>query len=433
MNELFVLPGVITYIVTYMLPVCVLAQTLVIAMCYSRYPHDRMKISETSAEILILVYIIFSAILYEQAEEGYRDGILSPPIYVGLRIVFFIIVTYVVTAVTVYTRKPNTLPIILAAGLTLPFIEVITGYAFVYLITVLIIFWLIRSVMAGLSYYKENKNGLSVLSIKNAIDFMTTGVMFCLRDGFILLSNKRMSELMKTITGKKQRNGKYFTGLLTSGEVKEGCKITWFEGQNVCLLPDDSVWMFKMTQLHVKRREYIQITASDITERWRLTEKLEKQSEELSKRRDDLNETLANIDTVSRERAIQISKMRAHDVLGERLTAMLRIVRNEKLPDHTVLRDQSQELIDELNSSKNKLSPQDELNVLIQTFASIGVEVILSGDSENNAASESNAVEAVREAVINAVRNNFVSKVFVMIAGSGDEVKVSTACDGYDG
>jgi hypothetical protein len=421
MLENFILPDIVPYAITFMLTPCVLAQTLVATMCFSRYPRNRARIFETLAEVLVLGYAIFCSLLFMQAEEGFRTGVLAPPIYPQMRNAFFITIVITVIIAVAFSRSSKMLFAVIVTGLTLPFIEELTGLAFVYIIAVLIIFWLIRCVFAGAFYYKEIKQGISILSVKSAIDSMTTGVMFCRKDGFVLLTNKRMQQLMITITGKSQRNGKHFNSLLTLGDIDPGCRITWFEGQNVCLLPDSSAWMFNKTELPIKNKKYIQLTATDITQRWKLITELEYQSKELTGRQRELNKTLENLHIVSRERATQMSKLRAHDILGERLTMMLRIVRNESTPDYIILRNQFLELLDDLKSSANKLSPHDELNVLIQTFATIGVEITVEGDLFKDNADAQIILKKVTEAVTNAVRNDFATRVIISADNNSGE------------
>ncbi|MCL1872344.1 MAG: hypothetical protein FWF90_18290, partial [Promicromonosporaceae bacterium] len=161
---------------------------------------------------------------------------------------------------------------------------------------------------------------------------MRTGVLFCETDGYILLSNARMETLIKVIfTENVRRNANHFMERFISGRINPACQKTEFEGQIVCLLPDETAWMFTRTELRVKRRTYIQLSATDITERWRLTAELQAKNTELRQRNEELEETIANLHILSREREAQRAKMRAHDVLGQSLTVLLRGIRGGQL------------------------------------------------------------------------------------------------------
>ena len=380
MTEFFVLPRIITWLVAFSLTLCTLAQTLSVVLCFYRYPRSRIRISETLLELLILGHIMFCTILHKNAEEELLQSALMPPELTILRYIYFASVATAVLSITVLTRKPATLPIIVAAALSLPLIESLTGYAFVYINLTAIAFWLVRSVITAINYYWEMGSGLSAFSVKNAIDSMITGVMFCERDGYILLVNEQMKRLIVEITGRLQRNGRHFLGLLTLGEIQPGCRVTWFEGQSVCILPDGSTWMFVMTELLVKRKNYIQLTAADITEHWKLASELEPQREELKRIRKGLYEAIENLHIISRERDRQTAKICALDLLGERLTVLLQIARNEHEPDYSLLRSMSHELIDELNTARKESPQESEFESLSQTFESIGINVDAKGE-----------------------------------------------------
>ncbi len=231
---------------------------------------------------------------------------------------------------------------------------------------------------------------------------------------------QQMQRLMTVTTGKIQRNGEQFFMLLASKEIDPACEIAWFEGQYTCLLPDGSAWIFARTDLKIKRKTYRQITATDITERWKLTEALRAQNKELTRRKDGLIRTLNNLQALSRERETQRARMRAHDILGERLTLLLRMVRGEPAPDYDLLRSLTARLMDELKEAESVHAPQDDMEILKQTFASIGVEVLSCGTLPQDPEKGKLLVDISKEAVTNAVRHGFATKVYItMRTGEG--------------
>ena len=81
---------------------------------------------------------------------------------------------------------------------------------------------------------------ISSLSIKDAVDSLHTGVLFCKPDGYIVLVNIQMQKLMTVLTGRIHRNSRNFYELLLLGNLLPGCQNTEHEGQIVCLLPDET-------------------------------------------------------------------------------------------------------------------------------------------------------------------------------------------------
>ncbi len=327
----------------------------------------------------------------------------------------FAAVTLFAILVAASTRKPQTLMILAVAGLPLPIMERLTGALFAYFYIAAILFWLVRSILICALRGREIRTNLSALSIKNAMDSLNTGVMFCENGGFIVLCNKQMQRLMAVITGEILRNGEQFFRLLASGELSPACKITGFEGGNACLLPDGSVWLFARAELTVKRKKYSQLTATDITERWKLTAELKSQNEELTRRQEELIETLNNLQTLSRERETQRARMRAHDLLGGRLSLLLRTLHGESAPDYSLLRSLTSGLMEELKAAESAHSPQDDMKILKQTFASVGVGIHFDGELPQDKEKGQLFIDISKEAVTNAVRHGFATKVYIVM------------------
>ena len=293
-----------------------------------------------------------------------------------------------------------------------------------------VLFWLVRSLQACRQRYFETKPLLSALSIKNAVDSLHTGIMFCEEDGFIMLVNMQMQRIMMDVAGRVFRNGKRFYDLLTEGKTQPNSRIIWFEGQNVCMMPDGSTWTFTISQLHIKKKKYIQLTASDVTERWKLTAELQQKSIELIERQKELGETIANLHILTREIEVQRAKMRAHDILGQRLTLMLRTAQSEQPLDTAFLRSMSQVLIDDLETIRTIPSPQDEVESIKQTFGSVGVEVLVGGELPKDGEKGQLIAGIVREAVSNAIKHGFATQVFVSIEEIAGACRILIADNG---
>ena len=431
MVEFFVLPRMITFLATITLTLCVVSQTITGVTSYYRYPRTRVRNFGTALEVLILCHIMLCVTLHVQAEAEFKTGMLVLPELVVARLLLFTLITAAVVFVTISTKKPMVLPVILASGLTLPFIEQLTGYAFIYINLAVIIFWFTRSIVYGLLYRKENKSSLSALSVKIAIDSMITGVMFCQQDGFILLVNERMKHLMTVITGKAQRNGRHFFSLLTLGEIKPECSAKWFEEQNVVILPDKTVWQFSITELPVGKKKYFQLTAIEISELWKITSELQPQNEKLLLRQSELNNTIAQLHLLSRERETQKAKMRAHDILGEHLAVLQSTIFAGQTPDYVLLRALSQELLDELKTVSSDPLPQDELESMKYIFKAIDVEIVISGTVPEDFDKGRLIVEIIREAVNNAVRHGLATQVTILIEDTDHGTNLTIQDNGY--
>jgi signal transduction histidine kinase len=419
MAEFYLWPRAACYFVTFLLALCVLCQTLAVSVTFLRHHRGRSEVFQTLFEVIILVHILIVSLPHGQNMQSYDMGIITETGYVWQRAVIFFALAAVSFFCAVFPRsagvwqRAQSLFAFAAASLTLPAADNILKGAFAYAYVFAVLFWLVRGFALTVSRYREIKTHISALSVKSAMDSLHTGIMFCENDGFAVLSNTRMRNLTLEITGEIQRNGREFFSLLSLGEINPGCRLTWFEGNSVCLLPGGKAWMFTTGGLTINGKKYHQLTATDVTEYWKLKTELEPQSEELIKRQKELNAEIENIHILSRERETQNAKMRAHDILGARLTFMLRAVRSNQPLNYALLKTQARELLDELGAEQNKASPKDRLNILKNAFESIGVEIVTEGELPDDTETGRFAADVIREAVTNAVRHAFATKVNV--------------------
>lgn len=431
MTRFYAWPGAALLVLTFVVALTVLSQTLAMVRSFQRHHKHRGQSLEDILELSVLLQILACSLLHGQVMQNYSSSLIAPTMYGAFHIFCFVAVTLMAILVFAMTRKTQVLLIIAVSGLMLPIMEAFFEKTFAYIYLAVMLFYLIRSICICILLYRECRISLSFLSIKNTIDSLHTGVLFSEQDGFILLSNVQMQKLMSVITGGISYNGNHFYELLTEGNVEPGCQRSEFEGQIVCLLPDETAWMFTRTELQIKRKGYIQITATDITKRWTLTAQLLRQESELKIKGEKLSQTIDRLHILSWERETQKAKMRAHDILGQRLTLLLRTIHSEQALDYDLLRSFSQELLDDLKANKSVSPPQDELDTLQQVFGSIGVDIKLDGKLPKNRTKERMFVDIIREGVTNAVRHGFATKIFVQIVHSVSGYRLKIANNGH--
>lgn len=430
MNEFYNWIEAARLFLTFFIALAVLCQTLATVLSFNRH-HSRRRFFENILEACVLTQVLACSLLHGQVIHNYENSLIGPTGYGALRIACFAAVLLMAVIVLMVSKKPWPLLIVVASGLTLPMMEVAFGNVFAYLYLTAILFWLARSIHICSLRYRELRISISALSIKNTIDSLHTGVLFSEQDGFILLSNAQMQRMMKVIVGRIQRNGNYFYELLAMGDMQPGCQKAELEGQIVCLLPDETAWMFTKTELQIKRKKYIQLTATDITRRWALTARLQQQEAKLKSKQEELSRALKSLHILSHEKETQKAKMRAHDILGQRLTLLLRTIRSDQALDYDLLRSLSQGLLDDLKADKNAPFPQDELDGLQQAFGSIGVEIEQNGKLPEDRAYGRLFTDIIRESVTNAVRHGFATKIFVQMDFTDGEYRLKITNNGH--
>ena len=149
----------------------------------------------------------------------------------------------------------------------------------------------------------------------------------------------------------------------------------------------------------------------DVSENWALTSKLQDQDQELREKSSELKNTISNLHILSKEKEIENAKIRAHDILGQRLTVLLRMIQNDDKLDYDLLKSLSKGLLEELKAEDNQKSPLDELKTIQQIFTSIGVDINFKGQLPQDEEQANLVVDIIRESSANAVRHGFASRV----------------------
>ena len=103
--------------------------------------------------------------------------------------------------------------------------------------------------------------------------------------------------------------------------------------------------------------------------------------------------------------------MRAHDILGQRLTVLLRMIQNEDNLDYDLLKSLSKGLLKDLKAENGESSALYELKSIQQIFSSIGVDINIKGQLPEDEDQASLVVDIIREGSANAVRHGFATQV----------------------
>ena len=418
MSEFYTWAAASRVLVSILLALCVTAQTLAALFSFYRRPHSRARIFENLLELFILQQLLVLSMLHGQAQNSHYLGMITSngydtPLYVAAGAV--ILLSGIVIA-----HNKSALPLIITAVscLTLPAAETVFGGAYIWIYITALLFWLIRGAHMSVLWYRDIRTNISALSVKNAVDSLRTGVLFSEPDGFILLVNAQMHRLMTTLTDRVHRNSADFYDALMSGALSPGCRKIEYKGHTVCLLPDETAWMFTRTELRIKSRPYIQLSAADITQRWALTAQLQRQEQQLLLRREELKETVGRLQILSEEKELQNARLRTHDILNQRLVSLIGAARGGQEPDYDLLRAQSRSLLDDLKSRQSAASPRDKIEILRQGCKTIGVTISLDGELPENDIDGYIFADIVREGTANAVRHGFATEVYVRLSCS---------------
>ena len=399
--------------VTLLLTLCILVQTTAWIVSAYRRPRTRAMVFESLLELFVLLQVFSFSLMQGHLLHAHGMALGLPAGNAAFRVGVMAAVALAALWLAFSRKRPAALAVVPACAVALPVAERLGGGAYPWLYVGALFVLLARGAVLCAARYKTVSTSLSALSVKNAVDTLPSGMLLCEPDGHIVLINKRMQRLMLTLTGAVQRDGVYFYMLLAQGAYRPGYEEGELDGKAVCLLPDETVWMFSKAETTVRRKTYVQISAVDVTQRWRLTQALKAQNSQLLQKSEEIKAAIASLDALSREKETQAAKMRAHDILGNRLALILRTLDKAQAPDSELLLSLAQGLLGELGAERLAPSPMEELARLQKTFGVIGVAVRHEGTLPEDPEKSGLFVQIIQEGVTNAVRHGFATEILI--------------------
>lgn len=390
--------------------VCIVLQTLSVSYSLRRLSAGWGRRAENGMECTVLAALFLFTALLGQVQYGLYGGFLLPSAYGLARQVVFLLAAVLGAAAAVGTELIWPFFVIGGAAVLLPMTEEITGAAYPFFFLAALLYFLVRSIHICLMRRQELYTQISSISVKEAIDTLHTGLLFFRPEGDILLCNNRMDELARQLTGRHLHNGREFQRCLEAGTLHGGCVREVLGGQQVFRLSNASVWSISAHAIPVGRRTFILITADDVTEQWDAVTLLTRQNEALEKRGQELRHTIEHLRSICEAEEIARSKGRVHDLLGQRISLLLRALRDGQQPDEALLLDFARSLPTALREDRTP-NPARRLALLRETFLGMDVSVEIRGVLPENVEVADSFAEIAVECVTNAVRHGYATRI----------------------
>ena len=389
---------------------CIVLQTLAISYSIRRLRTGWARRMENGMECAVLAALLLFAALLGQVQYGLYGGFLLPSAYGLARQMVFLLVAVLGTMTAVGTELIWPFFAVGATAVLLPLTERIAGSAYPCFFLAGIFFFLFRSAHICMLRRRELYTQLSSISVKEAIDTLHTGLLFFRPNGDILLCNRWMDALAQQITERPLQNGRALQQLLECGTLRRGCVRENLADQQVLRLPDSSVWSFAAHDIPMGHRTFLLLTADDVTERWNAVTVLACQNRELEKRGQELRHTIEHLKAICEAEEIARSKCRVHDLLGQRISLLLRALRDNQQQDAAMLMEFVRNLPTALREDRTP-DPAHRMEVLKETFRGMEVFVEVRGKLPENAEVADNFSEIAVECVTNAVRHGYATRI----------------------
>lgn len=269
-----------------------------------------------------------------------------------------------------------------------------------------IIYEIISLIFMYFRYYK--KETITDFSIKKVIDECEFGILV-LKGKRAKLINNKMYEILDKLNIKKD----YITNIIKQS-------IDQLD-KNYCVKVEDKYYVFAINNN--------EIITFDITEVYKLHQKLNEQNKKLKENNKKILLSIDNIEELEKEKNLLKLKNKYHDILGQNLSILQQYLNKENI---------TQENFEEIKFMIQKMfidiEDTDDTNANLENLIKIhkknGTDIIIDGKLPQNKETAKVFFEIIREATTNAIRHAGSSKVFVNIKETLEETYMIITNDG---
>lgn len=269
-----------------------------------------------------------------------------------------------------------------------------------------IIYEIISLIYMYFRYYK--KETITDFSIKKVIDECEFGILV-LKGKKARLINNKMYEILDKLNIKKD----YVTNIIKQS-------IDQLD-KNYCVKVEDKYYVFVINNN--------EIITFDITEEYKLHQKLNGQNKKLKENNKKILLSIDNIEELEKEKNLLKLKNKYHDILGQNLSILQQYLNKENI---------TQENFEEIKFMIQKMfidiEDTDDTNANLENLIKIhkknGTDIIIDGKLPPNKETAKVFFEIIREATTNAIRHAESSKVFVNIKETLEETYMIITNDG---
>ena len=268
------------------------------------------------------------------------------------------------------------------------------------------------------------RNMITRMSIRESADVMPVGLCFARPGGHPYLVNSKMDRLSHELLGHALTNESIFWNDISSGDLGSSAKHITVDDLSAILLRDGSVWAFERKIVKVGSREVVQLTASDITDLYKLAERLKNENSILQGMNLRLQQYSEDVEELVRTRERLAAKIRIHDAIGQDLMVSRYLLLSGDRDTIEEVFERWRKTIAMIRSESWESEDKGVMKYLYDAAGSAGVELAVEGHIPESADVRELIVAAGAEALTNAVRHAGASRLVIGIRATGDMYRV---------
>ncbi len=249
-------------------------------------------------------------------------------------------------------------------------------------------------------------------AIREALDLLSEGLAISAADGTVLLSNLRMDELCRMLTGSLLSDARKFREQIRSmGEEQNG--------EFMVKTPRGTVWRFTRRDLETGEGTFDLLSASDVTERYRILDELREKNarlQEVQRRMKSVSDLSAEMFTTREEANARAA---LHNELGQVLLMGRHYLDHPDSTDAKQIYLTTQQMNRFLlgDAPEPETEKKDVLHQAQMLAKSIGVTVIIAGEAPEEENLQEFLAQAIRECAANTVKHADGDLLTVTVTG----------------
>lgn len=260
----------------------------------------------------------------------------------------------------------------------------------------------------GLIRYSQSHPSFE--SVKETMDLLPAGIVFAKPDGPVVFSNLVMNDLSRALTGKELINLNAFQ---SAGE-----------NESQITLPDESsTWQLTSNTLNVDSNEYVQLTATNITEQAAITRQLEEKNAKLRDIHMRLDIYNKQADKIIIAQELLSARMAVHNEVGNVLLECRHYLRDpESFNEGKLLQALKNTNTYLLREFEEDDTARDSLADALEMAEAIGVDVAITGMIPGEDPFRMILAAAVSECASNTVKHANGDQLLVNIQNNDAEI-----------
>ena len=296
-------------------------------------------------------------------------------------------------------------------------------YALPWMAVLAVMLALFGSTAAGLlSVRAYRRRVLLPDAIKEAVDLLPVGISFTREDGTVVLSNLKMQERARQLTGRNPDSGLLLWQTL--------CEVGLRQEEDKILAPcGESTLLFTRETLEIDGKPYTQLCCYDVTEQYRVTQTLEALNAKLQSVQARMRQHSRQLTELVQKKENLNAQILVHDELGQTLLAQ------KYYFDHPEKNDEAR-LLQALRytnrfflSEETQPTADDPVEAAVRRAETIGVQVELHGALPQDDARRALLAQAIGECAANTAKHGSGERLTVTAAPSPAGLTVSLRND----